>query len=50
MADVTSNTEETLLVILFAMLKELVVTVEAFLAETALGVTLEAGGLLRVLL
>lgn len=50
MANVMTDAEEALLVILFAMLKELIVTVEAFLAEAALRVTLEAGGLLRVLL
>lgn len=50
MADVAPDAEEALLVILFAMLKQLVVTIEAFLAEAALGVTLEAGGFLRVLL
>lgn len=50
MADVASDAEETLLVILFAMFKELIVAVKAFLAEAALGVTLKAGGFLRVLL
>lgn len=45
-----SDAEETLLVILFTMLKELVVAIKAFLAEAALGMTLKAGGFLRVLL
>lgn len=41
-ADIPSETEEALLVVLLAMFKQLIVTIEALLAESALGMALEA--------
>jgi hypothetical protein len=48
-ADIPSETEEALLVVFLAVLKQLVITIEALLTEAALGMALESGGLGRVL-
>jgi len=47
--DVPPETQETLLVVLFTVIKQLVVAIEALLTETAFWVTLEARGFCRVL-